>query len=92
MPAENENGCCYTLEVKPFSVMTCTTMSVDDVNGTDSVKKSESSDKVLSLPYTDNFNYGEDVLRERGRKPFYAVESSGEFEIISIDGGNALIW
>ncbi|MGN1480284.1 family 16 glycoside hydrolase [Porcipelethomonas sp.] len=91
MPAENADGCCYTLEVKPFSVMTCTTMPVDNVNGTESVKKCGFVNKVLPLPYTDNFNYSDEISDERNGKPFYSCTPYGKFEIISAEGGKVLV-
>lgn len=77
IPVKKNFGYCYTLEVKPFSVMTCTTLSVDHVNGTDTVKKSEYEDSVLNMPYVDNFD-----CADRENVPRYASIPCGCFEVM----------
>lgn len=59
IPVKKNYGFVYTLEVKPFSIMTCTTLSVEHVNGIYTVRKPECENTVLNLPYFDSFNYGE---------------------------------
>lgn len=90
IPVKKNYGFCYTLEVKPFSIMTCTTLSVEHVNGTDSVRSLEVENEVLNLPYSDNFNYNTELLQERKNVPFYTMDLCGNFEISS-DGEESVL-
>lgn len=91
IPVKKNYGYCYTLEVKPFSIMTCTTLSVEHVNGTDTVRNLEFENEVLSLPYSDNFNYSLELLEERKNVPFYTMDLCGNFEIFFNGEENVLI-
>lgn len=90
IPAKNKTGCFYRLDVKPHSILTCTTLSVENVNGTDSVKKSGFPYKHLELPYTDSFDYSDEFLRARGGAPLYTTDQGGAFEIRKFENKNVL--
>lgn len=91
IPVKKNYGFCYTLEVKPFSIMTCTTLSVEHVNGTDTVRSLEFKNEVLSLPYSDSFNYRFELSEERKNVPYYTMDLCGSFEIFSNREDNVLI-
>ncbi|MDE6104002.1 MAG: DUF1080 domain-containing protein, partial [Oscillospiraceae bacterium] len=91
IPVKKNYGFCYTLEVKPFSIMTCTTLSVEHVNGTDTVRRLECENEAVNLPYSDNFNYSAELLNERKNVPFYTMDLCGNFEISSDREENVLI-
>ena len=87
IPAENAAGYSYTLEVKPFSVMTCTTLSVEDVNGTETVKKCEYQNKPLALPFAGSFA----ISYEKGVKPLFSSEQFCAFELTECGGVKVLM-
>lgn len=91
IPVKKNYGFLYTIEVKPFSIMTCTTLSVEHVNGTDTVRKPECENTVLNLPYSDSFNYEEDLLKAGKNTPLYTLDLCGRFEILLDGEENVLI-
>lgn len=91
IPVKKNYGFVYTLEVKPFSIMTCTTLSVEHVNGIYTVRKPECENTVLNLPYFDSFNYGDELLKSRKNIPLYTLDLCGRFEILSDGEENTLI-
>lgn len=90
IPASNKTGCFYRIDVKPHSILTCTTLSVERVNGIESVKTPEQSSKHLALPYTDTFNYSDEFLKTRGFAPLYTTDQGGAFEIGRFENENVL--
>lgn len=90
IPVKKNYGFCYTLEVKPFSIMTCTTLSVEHVNGTDTVRRCECENTVLYLPYSDNFNYQDKLQKVERNIPFYTLDLCGRFEIL-LDGEESVL-
>lgn len=90
IPANNKTGCFYRLEVKPFSIMTCTTLGVESVNGTESVRARDNCPSHLELTYSDSFNYSSEFTRLRGGAPLYTTDQGGAFEIRKCGNENIL--
>ncbi len=70
LPCRKDYGYCYNVEVKPFSVMTCTTLNIENINGVDTFEFSELDDTPAELPYI--FKSSDAVL------PLWDI--SGDFE------------
>ena len=79
-PSANGNGeYTYRLTVKPYSMVTVSTLSV-----TVPELSAEEPAKRLSLPYTDDFEYAdkdEGYLISRGFAPRYMTDLGGAFEV-----------
>ena len=86
-PTESGGKYSYTVTVKPFSMITLSTVKA--VN--DFVNMSESERTVLALPYSDDFDYGEEFLRARGGAPKFTTDEGGAFEVECIGGRNVLV-
>lgn len=82
-----ENG-KYSVTVKPYSIVTVSTVDVPDIQFN---VPSESDNTVLSLPYTDDFNYTDEFLSARGGAPLYTTDEGGAFEVTEKDGENVLM-
>lgn len=82
IPVRKPYGFCYNLDVKPHSVMTCTTLSVDHINGADTVKIPQIENGVFMLPYTDDFDYDVEFLASGGDIPLYTNDRCGKFRIV----------
>ena len=89
-PVDNGDGTySYSVEVKPYSIITITTL-----DKTAPVPKNEgckTESQVLALPYSDNFDYGEEYLAEFGGTPHYTTDQGGAFEVVSADGSCSLV-
>ncbi len=88
-PTEGENGMTYTVVVEPYSMMTLSTLDVEEKNYTDRANEG----KVLEYDYTDDFEYADypdDYLASRGYAPRYTTDQSGAFEVSVTDSGNVL--
>lgn len=85
-PSEDNGEYSFNIEVKPFSILTVTTCSVDNVNGNKTIKVPDKKSKHLYLPYFDNFNYS----NESEIIPLYSSTLGGIFNIISDVGVNVL--
>lgn len=51
LPCRKDYGYCYNVEVKPFSVLTCTTAAIDEINGIDTFEYSMGDKSTAELPY-----------------------------------------
>lgn len=71
LPFEKDGNDCYNIEIKPFSVMTCTTLNVDNINGTDTFEYFYEPEEIDE---TNNF----DLSSDNSLLPIWDV--SGEFE------------
>ncbi|MGN0633993.1 MAG: glycosyl hydrolase family 59 [Oscillospiraceae bacterium] len=80
-PTEAKGGeYTYQLTVKPYSMMTVTTLEASAVSF-----ESEVEQKRLALPYTDDFEYAdmdENYLSSRGYAPRYTTDIGGAFEVV----------
>ena len=87
-PDENDGKYAFSVTVKPFSMVTVSTL--DTVPPEIPTKQSH----VLSLPYCDDFSYGdynENYLTSRGMTPRYTTDQGGAFEVAEHDGKNVLM-
>lgn len=81
-PVDNENGSySYSVEVKPYSIITITTLDKTSLL-TPSEEKCNFENTVLTLPFTDNFDYSEEFVNKRGGTPKYTTDQGGAFEVI----------
>ncbi|MGO3886010.1 MAG: hypothetical protein ACTJHU_06895, partial [Mycetocola sp.] len=87
----------YRVQVKPYSVVSLSTLA-DGLDGTTEPYRSgdwaaETTDTVLPLPYTDDFEYADypsasingvemDYVERRGGSPRYTADQNGAFEVI----------
>lgn len=90
IPARNKSGWFYRVDVKPHSVVTCTTAEIENVDGTDSVKKCSFTHRPLLLPYADDFDYTAEQLEACGKNPFYSETIRGRFTICRYGNENVL--
>ena len=90
-PAEDNGEYTYTVSVKPYSIVTVSTVTPPR---TEYVNKDQSERTVLELPYEDDFEYAdypEDYLASRGNAPRYTTDEGGAFEVEKTENGNALV-
>ena len=85
-PTETESGYTYSVTVKPYSLVTVTTLDVEERN-----YKCGRESAVMPLPYTDSFDYPDDFLSERGGAPLYTTDQGGAFEVVKKDCKNLLM-
>lgn len=89
-PEKNGDSFIYSVTVKPYSLVTISTV---DVNESD-YDYSEGESPLLMLPYTDDFEYSgypESYLSSRGNAPRYTTDEGGAFEVENIGGNNVLV-
>lgn len=82
-----ENG-KYAVTVQPYSMVTVSTVDVPETAYT---VPAETDNIVLSLPYSDDFNYTDEFLSARGGAPLYTTDEGGAFEVTRKDGENVLM-
>lgn len=90
IPARGKSGFFYRLDIKPHSVLTCTTLNVGRVSGIDSVRKCAYAPGHLGLPYCDPFSSEDDALKVCGGLPKYSSETSGSFMVFGTEDGFVL--
>lgn len=82
-PAKGEGAYTYSVEIKPSSLVTLSTLDI--AFDESAYKKFEpKSNTVLPLPYADDFRYadfGEGFLAARGGAPLYMTDEGGAFEV-----------
>ena len=92
-----EDDQTYTITVKPYSILTVTTLPADVTTEYQSKEVNLAEDVILELPYTDDFEYseygidgqGRDYIDRRGGTPRYTTDQNGAFEVIKeIKGQN----
>ncbi len=87
-PEENHGVFEYSVEVKPFSMITVSTIDIRRPEY--EARKSE----ILPLPYCDDFQYSdyhEKYLLSRGSAPRFTTDEGGAFEISENDGRKVLM-
>ena len=85
----------YTVEVKPYSILTITTLDKSGIKDFEYQSNSMTEEKlkedtILPLPYTDDFEYDEYALDEKGRDyvdrrggtPRYTTDQNAAFEVV----------
>lgn len=89
-PVKIKNKLCKII-IKPNSIVTLSTINTNPQEDALSLSSvSEKDDKVLALPYEDDFSYSDDFLSERGGAPLYTTDEGGAFEVIEEDGQKIL--
>ena len=88
LPAENNGKKAYSIEVKPYSIVTVTTL---DKTADVSVYDCGYEDVPLDINYTDDFEYTDEFLSERGNAPLYTTDYGGAFEVDEVDGNKVLM-
>ena len=87
-PVKNSDGYTYSVTIKPYSLVSISTVDVKEKDF------EEKESKVLSLPYEDDFEYkgyGEGFLSSRGNTPRFTTDQGGAFEVAEIGGNNVLM-
>lgn len=90
-PTEKDGAYTYSVTVEPYSLVTVSTVTPDK---TEYENMDEDERTVLSLPYSDDFeysDYAEDYLASRGYAPRYTTDEGGAFEVVQKDGNNVLM-
>lgn len=82
-----ENG-KYSVTIKPYSMITLSTLNISEPEFD---VPQESDNKLLSLPYTDDFGYSDEFLASRGNAPLYTTDEGGAFEVADKDGEKVLM-
>ena len=87
-PAENDGNYSYSIEVKPYSIVTVTTLEkTADI----SVYNCGYTDIPLDVDYTDDFEYSAEFLSARGNAPLYTTDYGGAFEVAEDNGNKVLM-
>ena len=89
-PKEKDGEYTFSISVKPYSMVTISTMKPDEKEYTDRSQNYA----LFELPYEDDFEYqtyDEDYLSKRGMAPRYTTDQAGAFEVSSLDGNNVLM-
>lgn len=87
-PVEKDGNYSYSIEVKPYSIVTVTTL---DKTADISVYNCAYEDIPLDISYSDDFEYSEDFLSARGYAPLYTTDYGGAFEVAELDGNKVLM-
>lgn len=85
-PTEKDGRYTYNVSVKPYSLVTISTLECEEKDYTNSREST-----LLSLPYNDDFEYDDDFLAERGCAPLYTTDQGGAFEVVTKDGSKVLM-
>ncbi|MBR7039173.1 MAG: hypothetical protein IKI21_07980 [Oscillospiraceae bacterium] len=80
----------FPVVVAPHSLLTCTTMDVSSVCGTDELPQDIPPHGRLKLPYIDRFEYDPKAAAMRGRAPRYTTDQGGAFELVRMKEGFVL--
>lgn len=87
-PDKVDGGYGYRFTVKPYSLVTISTVEAAPADYSDDAPYSH-----LELPYSDDFEYAdypEDYLSSRGYAPRYTTDQGGAFEVEQTEEGNIL--
>ncbi len=87
-PAEADEKYRYSIEVKPYSIVTVTTL---DKTADVSVYSCKYEDVPLDINYSDDFEYSDEFLSARGYAPLYTTDYGGAFEVAEVDGNKVLM-
>lgn len=89
-PVKIKDSRCKII-IKPNSIVTLSTININPLEEALNLSSvSERDDKVLALPYEDDFSYSDDFLSARGGAPLYTTDEGGAFEVIEEDGQKIL--
>lgn len=87
-PTETDGKYCYSVEVKPYSIVTVTTL---DKTADTAVYNCSHEDIPLDISYCDDFQYSDEFLSARGSAPLYTTDYGGAFEVAEVDGNKVLM-
>lgn len=87
-PVEQGGKYAYSIEVKPYSIVTVTTI---DRTADTSVYNCKYEDIPLDINYSDDFEYSDEFLSARGNAPLYTTDQGGAFEVADVDGNKVLM-
>lgn len=89
-PTDNGDGTySYSVTLAPCSMVTLSTVKLD-YNAADYENAPASEKSVLTLPYSDDFeyaDYSEDYISSRGGAPRYTTDQGGAFEVQTDENG-----
>lgn len=80
-PDENNGTYSYSVTVKPYSILTASTVELTPAEYHQSTPEQRT---ILELPYTDDYEYADypaDYLSSRGNAPRYTTDEGGAFEV-----------
>lgn len=78
----------YSVTIKPYSMITVSTLNISEPEFD---VPQESDNKLLLLPYTDDFGYSDEFLSSRGNAPLYTTDEGGAFEVAEKNGEKVLM-
>ena len=78
----------YYVEAAPYSILTITTI---DKKSCEPIFICERRDVPLDVNYSDDFDYSEKFLAERGNAPLYTTDYGGAFEVAEVEGEKVLM-
>ena len=83
----------FSYTVEPYSIVTLTTTSGQKgyADEEKSSYRNRNSNTNLNLPYTDDFNYSDEFLKERGGTPLYTCDAGGAFEVVKKADGSKVL-
>ncbi|MBQ8108321.1 MAG: DUF1080 domain-containing protein [Ruminococcus sp.] len=84
-PEKSGEGYKYSVTVKPYSLVTLSTLDIGERS-----YNNDGTSQLLSLPYTDDYEYDDDYISSRGGAPRYTTDEGGAFEVVS-EGGNKFL-
>lgn len=94
VPEKKADAYTYKVTVKPYSMVTLTTTD-GQKSYAERKKETDANDmslnKSLTLPYSDDFEYSDEFLSERGGTPLYTSDLNGAFEVQKLDNGNKVL-
>lgn len=88
LPVEADGKYSYSVEIKPYSLVTITTL---DKTADTSVCSCRYQDTPLDINYSDDFAHSDEFLSKRGFAPLYTTDYGGAFEITKVDGKKVLM-
>lgn len=88
LPVEADGKYSYSIDVKPYSIVTITTL---DKTADTTVTACAHEDIPLDVNYTDDFEYSDEFLTSRGYAPLYTTDYGGAFEVADTEDGKVLM-
>ncbi len=75
VPVKSDDRFMFTATLKPFSMITVSTLDTVEVS------RPDCQTEVFSLPFEDRFDYPEAFIMSRGNAPEYTTDQGGAFEV-----------
>lgn len=83
--AGKDNTSGIELTVKPYSIVTVTSLTDRGSSYESGQNDSGTNRSVLELPYRDHFDYDDSFVEERGGTPLFTTDLEGAFEVKKSD-------